>query len=154
MSSSNVDDVMLTLVSQEGDTFRVPLKVCMQSEMLKGMIDTTDGEYFVLACYTLQCSNLFFVFSTASAADEDIPITDVKSAVLAKVIEFMEHHTESKLPEIEKVCTYLQNLLESFFANSSLFLLHSLSALPTWLNLCLNGMQTLLIIVKWKCSLS
>jgi hypothetical protein len=37
------------------------------------------------------------------AAKGDVPLTDVKSAVLAKVIEFCSHHVEQRLPEIEKV---------------------------------------------------
>ena len=37
------------------------------------------------------------------AAKGDVPLTDVKSAVLAKVIEFCSHHVDQRLPEIEKV---------------------------------------------------
>jgi S-phase kinase-associated protein 1 len=33
---------------------------------------------------------------------EEIPLSDVKASTLAKVIEFMKHHVDSKLPEIEK----------------------------------------------------
>ena len=31
-----------------------------------------------------------------------MPLSDVKSAVLAKVIEFCKHHVDQRLPEIEK----------------------------------------------------
>jgi S-phase kinase-associated protein 1 len=31
-----------------------------------------------------------------------VPLSDVKSAVLAKVIEFCKHHVDQRLPEIEK----------------------------------------------------
>ena len=39
----------------------------------------------------------------AHEANEDVPLSDVKSGVLAKVMEFCKHHVDQRLPEIEKV---------------------------------------------------
>ena len=34
---------------------------------------------------------------------EEVNLPDVKATVLSKIIEFMRHHVENRLPEIEKV---------------------------------------------------
>ena len=39
----------------------------------------------------------------AAGSSEEVPLMDVKSLVLSKVIEFCKHHVDQKLPEIEKV---------------------------------------------------
>lgn len=67
----------VTLVSAEGERFTVARRVAVQSEL----------------CRTL----------TEDDATDEIPLLDVKSAVLSRVITFMEHHVDNKLPEIEKV---------------------------------------------------
>ena len=66
------------LVSQEGDRFVVEKKVAMMSELVKIMHE--DGD------------------------DGEIPLINVKSVILAKVIEFCKYHTENgEMPEIERV---------------------------------------------------
>lgn len=74
--TSAADDI--TLLSQEGERFVVPRRVAQMSELVKVL--TEDG-----------------------GTDEPVPLMDVKTAVLAKVLEFCRHHVENKLPEIEKV---------------------------------------------------
>ena len=68
-------------VSKEGDPFPVDIEVARMSELVKGLLDE-DG-----------------------ADDDDtteIPLPNVKSAVLRKVIEFCTHHKSEPMTEIEK----------------------------------------------------
>eukprot|EP00543_Licmophora_paradoxa_P014650 CAMPEP_0202457926 /NCGR_PEP_ID=MMETSP1360-20130828/17721_1 /ASSEMBLY_ACC=CAM_ASM_000848 /TAXON_ID=515479 /ORGANISM="Licmophora paradoxa, Strain CCMP2313" /LENGTH=167 /DNA_ID=CAMNT_0049078155 /DNA_START=27 /DNA_END=530 /DNA_ORIENTATION=+ len=70
----------VNLVSKEGDSFEVPVVVAKMSELVKSMMDE-------------------------DADDEDvteIPLPNVKAAVLQKVIEFCEHHKKEPMTEIEK----------------------------------------------------
>ena len=73
------------LVSQEGDKFEVPKKVAIMSELVKTMIeDENDDE-------------------DGDEDEQEIPLPNVKSSVLAKVIEFCNYHTDNKpMQEIEK----------------------------------------------------
>jgi len=73
---AGVDEI--TLVSQEGEKFVVPRRVAQMSELVK-------------------------VLTEDAGTDEEVPLMDVKTPVLAKVLEFCKHHVENKLPEIEKV---------------------------------------------------
>ena len=66
-------------ISKEGDPFPVPLAVANMSELVKSMMDE-DGDEGVT----------------------EIPLPNVKSQVLRKVIEFCEHHLQEPLTEIEK----------------------------------------------------
>jgi len=72
---AGVDEI--TLVSQEGEKFVVPRRVAQMSELVK-------------------------VLTEDAGTDEEVPLMDVKTPVLAKVLEFCKHHVENKLPEIEK----------------------------------------------------
>lgn len=67
----------VSLVSQEGDKFDVEREVAEMSELVKTMID--DGE-----------------------SDQEIPLPNVKSNVLGKVIEYCRHHHNNLPAEIEK----------------------------------------------------
>lgn len=69
------------LVSQEGDSFVVPVKVAQMSELVKTMIDEEIEP---------------------DAEAQEIPLPNVKSNVLTKVIEFCRHHSEDSMNEIEK----------------------------------------------------
>jgi S-phase kinase-associated protein 1 len=67
----------LTLKSQEGEEFQVPKKIAIQAELIKTMAE----------------------------GDPDagsIPLINVKSSVLKKVIEFMKYHADNPSKEIEK----------------------------------------------------
>ncbi len=48
--------------------------------------------------------SLWGIDTSGPGSNEEVPLTDVKSTVLNKVVEFCRHHVDSKLPEIEKVC--------------------------------------------------
>lgn len=67
----------MSLVSLEGDKFDVPLRVAQQSELVKTM--TEDDE-----------------------SAEEVPLVNVKSRVLAKVIEYCKHHVDAPAPAIAK----------------------------------------------------
>lgn len=69
------------LVSQEGESFDVPLSVAKTAELVKTMIDDDQDE----------------------EEAQEIPLPNVKSAILAKVIEFAQHYKSEPMTEIEKV---------------------------------------------------
>lgn len=69
------------LVSQEGESFDVPLSVAKMSELVKTMIDEDQDD----------------------EEAQEIPLPNVKSAILAKVIEFAQHYASEPMYEIEKV---------------------------------------------------
>uniref|UniRef100_A0A7S2HNN4 Uncharacterized protein n=1 Tax=Octactis speculum TaxID=3111310 RepID=A0A7S2HNN4_9STRA len=74
------DAKLVDLVSQEGDNFQVEKKVAKMSELVKTMIpEEDDGE-----------------------DQQEIPLPNVKSAILGKVIEFCKHHAAEPMIEIEK----------------------------------------------------
>mmetsp|Transcript_3906 Transcript_3906/g.5819 ORF Transcript_3906/g.5819 Transcript_3906/m.5819 type:complete len:167 (-) Transcript_3906:863-1363(-) len=73
------DSGSVSLVSKEGDTFEVPLKVAKMSELVKTMIDD-EGDEDV----------------------QEIPLPNVKASVLQKVIDFCTHYKEDPMNEIEK----------------------------------------------------
>eukprot|EP01040_Poterioochromonas_malhamensis_P005251 gene5251-5631_t len=64
------------LLSQDCESFDVPLDVANMSEFVKSIID--------------------------EGAEEEIPISQVKSSILAKVIEFCQHYKAHPMEEIEK----------------------------------------------------
>jgi S-phase kinase-associated protein 1 len=67
----------LRLASKEGEEFVVEVEVACKSQLIKNMVED-------------------------SGAEEEIPLPNVSSAVLAKVIEYCRHHKDSDPPEIEK----------------------------------------------------
>jgi S-phase kinase-associated protein 1 len=73
------DDRSVHLVSGEGESFDIPLSVAKMSELVKTMI--TDDEEEV----------------------QEIPLPNVKSSILAKVIEFARHYKTEAMTDIEKV---------------------------------------------------
>jgi len=68
---------VLSLKSQEGEVFQVPKKICMMSELIKTM-------------------------SEGDKDADDIPLLNVKAAVLKKVVEYMRYHAENPPKDIEK----------------------------------------------------
>lgn len=70
---------LINLVSQEGDNFQVAKDVAAMSELVKSMLPEEDEDHQL-----------------------EIPLPNVKSAILAKVIEFCKHYTEDPMNEIEK----------------------------------------------------
>ena len=69
------------LVSQEGESFEVSLENAKMSELVKTMIDEEQDD----------------------DEAQEIPLPNVKSAILAKVIEFIQRHKTEPMSEIEKV---------------------------------------------------
>ena len=76
------DDRSVILVSQEGESFEVPLSIAVMSELVKLSI---DPELF------------------GEDEKQEIPLPNVKSSILAKVIEFTNHYKTEPMTEIEKV---------------------------------------------------
>ena len=70
-------------MSQEGDPFPVPLAVANMSELVKSMMDDEGDD-------------------GGSSGPTEMPLPNVKSPVLRKVIEFCEHHLKEPMTEIEK----------------------------------------------------
>ena len=69
------------LVSQEGESFDVSIQVATMSELVKTMIDEEQDD----------------------EEAQEIPLPNVKSSILAKVIEFNQHYKTEPMNEIEKV---------------------------------------------------
>nr|XP_023882221.1 SKP1-like protein 1A [Quercus suber] len=69
-SSEKVVEKMITLVSSDGETFEVEEKVAMESQTLKGMIED-------------------------DCADSAIPLPNVASQTLSRVIEYCKKHVEA-----------------------------------------------------------
>lgn len=84
MTDAN-DTKTVHLVSQEGELFDVPISVARMSELVKTMIDEDQDEEEV----------------------QEIPLPNVKSSILVKVIEFAQHYRGEAMNEIEKVGNFL-----------------------------------------------
>jgi len=67
----------LKLKSAEGEIYQVPKKICLMSELIKTM---AEGDRDA----------------------DDIPLLNVKSNVLKKVVEYMRYHAENPPKDIEK----------------------------------------------------
>ena len=83
MSSSTATDgeMKVTLTSHEGTEIEVPLSVAKMSELVKTMVPTDDDEMTEIG---------------------SIPLPNVKTEVLTKVVEFCTHYQESPMDAIEK----------------------------------------------------
>ncbi|TMW67378.1 hypothetical protein Poli38472_012494 [Pythium oligandrum] len=69
----------VNLVSQEGEKFEVAAEVAAVSQLVKTLTSEEDGDDVA-----------------------DVPLPNVKAAVLAKVVEFCQHHHNEPMKEIEK----------------------------------------------------
>ena len=95
-AKEQTDDIRTVhLVSQEGESFDVPLSVGKMSELVKTMIDDDQGD----------------------EEAQEIPLPNVKSPILAKVIEFAQHYRIEPMNEIEKVLSFIIFLFLSFSAH-------------------------------------
>ena len=85
------------LVSQEGEQFDVPLDVANMSELVKTMFDAEQPEDEV----------------------QEIPLPNVKTAILSKVIEFATHYKEEAMNEIEKPLksANMNEVVQEWYAN-------------------------------------
>jgi S-phase kinase-associated protein 1 len=73
MSAENKEQV--TLVTSDEESFKVEKKVAERSQLIKSMMEDLPGQ-----------------------SDEPIPLPNVSSAVLVKVLEYCDHHKTEPLP--------------------------------------------------------
>ncbi|GKY92862.1 hypothetical protein MPSEU_000255500 [Mayamaea pseudoterrestris] len=78
----DAEEPPITLVSKDGESFTVARKVAVMSELVKSTITDNEDE--------------------DESVTPEIPLPNVKSQVLQKVIEFCEHHLSDPMNEIEK----------------------------------------------------
>jgi S-phase kinase-associated protein 1 len=71
------DNTTLRLVSQEGERFEINKRIAVQSELVQTMAEGDREE-------------------------NDIPLPNVKSSVLRKVIEYLRYHVDNPARDIEK----------------------------------------------------
>jgi len=85
------------LISQEGESFDVQLGVAKMSELVKTMVDEDQDENEA----------------------QEIPLPNVKSAILAKVIEFCQHYKVNPMEEIEKPLksANMHEVVDEWYAN-------------------------------------
>jgi S-phase kinase-associated protein 1 len=74
-------EVVVHLVSKEGESFDVPLKIALMSELVKTMLDDE---------------------ADADEAQE-APLPNVSSNILSLTIEFLKHMAVEPMTDIEKV---------------------------------------------------
>ena len=88
MSSGEVTHPII-LVSQETENFEVPMNVAMMSQLVQQIIDVDRND----------------------DDKQEIPLPNVKSSILAKVIEFATYYKNTEaMTEIEKVVENTANL--------------------------------------------
>jgi hypothetical protein len=75
------------LVSSEGESFDVTSSAASMSQLVRNLIDESGDD----------------------DEAQEIPLPNVKSTILALVIEFMNHYESEKMTEIEKVNQAPQN---------------------------------------------
>jgi S-phase kinase-associated protein 1 len=80
MAEFSTTERLVLLVSQEGEHFKVPVDIATMSELVKTMFDTEQPEDEV----------------------QEIPLPNIKSSILVKVIEFLTHYKEELMTDIEK----------------------------------------------------
>jgi S-phase kinase-associated protein 1 len=78
--SSEPPEPMVHLISSEGESFDVALRVARTSELVRSMVDD---------------------YSSDEA--QEIPLPNVKSTILALVVEFIRRNATEPMNEIEKV---------------------------------------------------
>ncbi|KAG6970623.1 hypothetical protein JG688_00004780 [Phytophthora aleatoria] len=73
-------DMKVKLVSMDGEAFEVEAKVAVMSQLVQTLVaDEQEGDEV-----------------------QEIPLPNVKAHVLAKVVEFCQHHKDSPMAEIQK----------------------------------------------------
>jgi S-phase kinase-associated protein 1 len=96
MSSSN--EATVNLLSQSGDVFEVPLSVCKMSELVKSMLPDEGEDMEEVS---------------------DIPLPNVRTEVLQKVIEFCTKYRDDPMDNIEKPLksSNVSELVGAWYAN-------------------------------------
>ncbi|KAG7388412.1 suppressor of kinetochore protein mutant [Phytophthora pseudosyringae] len=73
-------DMKVKLVSMDGEAFEVEAKVAVMSQLVQTLVaDEQEGDEV-----------------------QEIPLPNVKAPVLAKVVEFCQHHKDTPMAEIQK----------------------------------------------------
>lgn len=80
MHTEEEDGRKVNLVSMDGDSFEVSRSVACMSELVKSILDEEPDD----------------------EEGQEIPLANVKSSVLSKVIEFCKYHYSDPMKEIEK----------------------------------------------------
>lgn len=83
--------VKVTLVSSQGDSFEVDGKVAMMSELVKTMIGGIEDE-----------GGSNGSSGGSGGGGQEIPLPNVKTEVLVKVIEYCKHHVDAPVAPIQK----------------------------------------------------
>jgi S-phase kinase-associated protein 1 len=88
------------LISQEGESFEISLENAIISELVKTMIDEEKDEEEIQEI-------------------QEIPLPAVKSAILAKIVEFMNHYKTEKMTKITKPIksNNMSEVVQEWYAN-------------------------------------
>lgn len=88
--------LLLLQISQEGESFPTPISVAALSELVKTTVDEDDD-----------------------AETQDVPIPNVKAAVLTKVLEYCTHYQTEKMTDIQTPLksSKLEDLVQPWYAN-------------------------------------
>jgi len=70
-------DKMITLVSSDGEKMQISAKAAQRSQLVKGIIEDYPD-------------------------DAEVPLNNVKSSILKKIKEYLEHYQDSEPKEIER----------------------------------------------------
>ena len=103
----------LTLISEEKDKIVVKKSVAVMSELVKTMADTGFSPHWhathasPLSLSINQSSTVLFhssynPLSVSDKTETEIPLPNVKTSVLKKVVKYLTYHTENPAKEIEK----------------------------------------------------
>ena len=88
-------------MSKEGETFEVPMEVAKMSQLVAETYDDDDDD------------------DDEDASPRDIPLPNVRSEVLVKVIEYCKHYQEEKMTAIQTPLrsNHLDELVQKRYAD-------------------------------------
>ena len=85
------------LVSQDGDQFEVSLEVAKMSKLVEPMLNG------IFSSFSLFHKLIIFLDDQNDEEIQEISLPNVKTQILVKVIEFIEHFKVEPMTEIQKV---------------------------------------------------
>jgi len=114
----------------EGDSFQVPRKVAKLSQLVTTMLPGKNFEQVFESGIAFSEKHIFypiidrplgigFADDDDDAESQEIPLINVKSPILSKVIEFCKHHLEEPMNEIEKPLksANMSEVVQDWYAN-------------------------------------